>query len=158
MGETLSTDFPTRNPYQTGQGISDAFVAKLTSPSPSAFYTLSPCRVVDTRDPASPVGGPALACSSTPLPRTFPMAACGIPSTARAISYNVTVTQSTTAGHLRLSPAAGVWPLSSSINYAPGLTRANNGIVLLGSGYLNVSCHQSSGTAHVIIDVNGYFE
>jgi hypothetical protein len=84
--------------------------------------------------------------------------ACSIPSTARAISYNVAVTQPTTAGNLRLFPAGTLTPLVSSINYSAGVTRGNNGIVLLGTGNLNVTCHQSSGTAHVIIDVNGYFE
>jgi hypothetical protein len=158
-GETASTDLPTQDPYETDQPSRDAFAAKLTSPAPYAFYTLTPCRIADTRNPASPLGGPVLACSSTPLPRTFPLAGtCGIPTTARAISFNVTATQPTTAGHLRIFPAASLTPLASSINYSAGQTRANNGIALLGTGHLNVSCHQSSGTTHVIIDVNGYFE
>jgi hypothetical protein len=159
-GHTDSTDFPTRNAYQASYGgLTDAFVAKLAASTPAAYHTLMPCRAVDTRNPPGPLGGPALACSSAPLPRTFPLnGACGIPPTARAISYNVAVTQPTAAGNLRLFPAGSLTPLVSSINYAAGATRGNNGVVLLGTGNLNVTCHQGSGTAHVIIDVNGYFE
>lgn len=66
-------------------------MAKL-APDSYAFHTLTPCRTVDTRNVVGPMGGPALTCSLAPLPRTFPLAgACGVPSTARAISYNVGV-------------------------------------------------------------------
>jgi hypothetical protein len=58
---------------------------------------------------------------------------------------------------LRFFPAGTTPPLSTSIDYAPGQTRSNNGILLLGTGQLDVTCHQSSGTAHVVVDVNGYF-
>jgi hypothetical protein len=158
-GLTASTDFPTQSPYQTDQGNADAFVAKLAASTPQTLSTFVPCRVVDTRNAPGPLGGPALTCSSSPSPRTFPFAgACGVPSTARAISYNVAVTQATAAGNVRIFPAGTLAPLVSSINYAAGATRGNNGIVALGTGNLNVTCHQASGTAHVIIDVNGYFE
>ena len=44
------------------------------------------------------------------------------------------------------------------MNYVAGQTRANNGIVPLSAdGKLSVYCGQASGTAHVILDVNGYF-
>ena len=156
-GSTSSTDFPTLSPYQSAQGGNDAFVTKLAPTF--AFYTLSPCRVVDTRNASGPLGGPALICSSAPVPRTFPLGgACGLPPAAQVISYNVAVTQPMATGHLRLFPTGGLLPLVSSINYSAGATRANNGIVRLGAGSVNVSCHQSSGTAHVIIDINGYFE
>jgi len=47
----------------------------------------------------------------------------------------------------------------SSINYVAGQTRANNAIAPLnGLGELAVRCSQASGTAHFILDVNGYFE
>ncbi len=44
---------------------------------PLDFYTLSPCRVVDTRNPAGPQGGPALPAHAS---RTFTLAGqCGVP-------------------------------------------------------------------------------
>ncbi len=159
-GYTNSTDYPTLNPFQTDRAFSDAFVSKLTGqPPPTGFYTLAPCRIADTRNAVGPFGGPALACAASPLPRTFALpGVCGIPTTARAVSYNVTVTQPTAAGNLRLFPGGNLAPLVASITYAAGATRGNNGIVLLGTGSLNVGCFQPSGTAHVILDVNGYFE
>jgi hypothetical protein len=159
-GHTSSANFPTVGAYQGGPGGggSDAFVAKLATPTSQDFFTLAPCRAVDTRNAVSALGGPALACSPTPVPRVFPLAgACGIPPNARAVSYNVTVTEATSNGHLRLFPAAGALPTSSSINFLAGLNRANNGVVLLGAGHLGVTCHPVAGTAHVVIDVNGYF-
>ena len=126
-------------------------------PAGSNFYTLTPCRVLDTRNPNGPFGGPALVANST---RIFTMAGrCGIPSTARAVSVNITVTQPTDAGYLRLYPGGTPPPLASSINYRVGKTRANSSIVSLGLlGDIAVGCVQASGTAQFIIDVNGYFQ
>ena len=60
--------------------------------TPSAFYTVTPCRIVDTRNANGPFGGPALPAMAT---RDFSMRGnCGISSTARAVSLNVTVTGS----------------------------------------------------------------
>jgi hypothetical protein len=69
------------------------------------------------------------------------------------------VTQPTAPGDLSLFPAGTPAPLVSAINYRAGQTRANNAIVgLSGAGALAVYCNQGSGTVHVILDVNGYFE
>jgi hypothetical protein len=72
---------------------------------PSAFdyYTVAPCRLVDTRDLGAPIGGPVLDGQET---RTFTASgSCGIPSTARALSVNVAVTAPTSVGNLRLFPS-----------------------------------------------------
>jgi hypothetical protein len=70
---------------------------------------------------------------------------------------NLTVTEATAQGNLRLYPAG--LPLASTVNYLPGINRANNAIVPLNSsGEFAIRCTQASGTAHAIVDVNGYFE
>jgi Domain of unknown function DUF11/Chlamydia polymorphic membrane protein (Chlamydia_PMP) repeat len=122
-----------------------------------SFYTLSPCRLVDTRLAAGSRGGPALAAK---VPRTFPIsAACGVPATAWAVSLDVTVTQPTAAGNVRLYPGGTPVPLTSSLNYAAGATRGNNAIASLGNGgNLTALASQASGSVHLILDVNGYFE
>jgi len=126
------------------------------TPAPGqGFYTLPPCRVIDTRDVAGvPFGGPAL----TPGVRTFNVRErCGLPGNAIAASFNLTITGPTAAGNLRLYPG-GASSSASAINYLAGQTRANNGIVpLSANGELSVQCDQVQGTAHVIMDVNGYF-
>ena len=69
-------------------------------PPPPGFYALTPCRAVDTRGPSGPYGAPALAAGAT---REFLTAGeCRIPSSAKAISVNVTATQSTGSGSLAL--------------------------------------------------------
>jgi hypothetical protein len=123
----------------------------------SKFYTLTPCRVLDTRSPTGPYGGPALAALSD---RTFIIGGqCGIPPAATGVSVNVTVTQPTAAGDLRIFPAASPLPLVSTINYRAGQTRANNAIALLGpAGDLTIHSDQPTGTTHFILDVNGYYQ
>jgi uncharacterized repeat protein (TIGR01451 family) len=118
------------------------------------FYTLTPCRLVDTRGPMGPRGAPAL----SPGPRTFTLAnVCGLPTGAGAVSLNVTITSPTHAGNLRIYPG-GPTPLVSVINYAPGQTRANNAIAVLSStGAVTVQCDQAGGSVELILDINGYF-
>jgi hypothetical protein len=123
----------------------------------TSFYTVTPCRVVDTRGAPGPAGAPALIAGGV---RTFPIGGrCGIPTTARAASANLAVTGPTAAGNLRLYPAGTTPPLASAINYSAGQTRANNAVVpLSAAGELDVGCSQASGTVHFILDVNGWFE
>ncbi len=84
---------------------------------------------------------------------------CGIPPTAKAVSLNITATAETAQGHLRLYPGGTTPPTASSLNYVAGQTRANSAIVMLGPlGDFGVRCVQASGTAHMIVDVNGYFQ
>ena len=124
----------------------------------SSFFTVTPCRVLDTRNPAGPLGGPALAANAD---RTFAVTAsgCGIPATAKAISANLTVTAPSAAGDLRVFSGGGALPNTSALNYRGGQTRANSQVLPLGAaGDLTVHCDQGSGTAQIILDVNGYFQ
>ncbi len=121
-----------------------------------SFYTVVPCRVLDTRKPDDPLGGPALVAGTE---RTFPIAGnCLIPATAKAVSANVTVTRSTSPGNVRLYPAGAPMPLASTINYATGQTRANNAIIPLNVSGQTAVIASPSGTVHFILDVNGYFQ
>jgi hypothetical protein len=123
----------------------------------ASFFTVTPCRVADTRNPAGSYGGPALAAN---VDRTFVIGGqCGIPSGAKAVSFNFTITQPTAAGDLRVFPAGSGLPLVSTLNWGPSQTRANNAVVALGlSDDVTVHPDQASGTVHLIIDVNGYFQ
>lgn len=127
------------------------------STATTGYHTLSPCRVVDTRLPDGPLGGPALGPGQD---RLFVLAgACGIPLTAKAVSLNIAVTGSTAPGNIRLHPGGTLVPATSSINFAAGQTRSNNAIIILDSlGRLAAFAAQASGTVHIILDVNGYFE
>ncbi|MBK8598093.1 MAG: hypothetical protein IPN83_21455 [Holophagales bacterium] len=149
-------------------GVSDAgwwvddvvLSARVSCTSPSValgFHLATPCRVVDTRDPDGPHGGPAM---SAGVPRLFTInGQCGIPPTARALALNVTVTGQTVAGAIVLIPGGTPAAGTSTLNYVPDKTRANNAIIGVDAlGRISAVAEQASGTAHLIIDVNGWFE
>jgi Immunoglobulin I-set domain/PKD-like domain len=124
---------------------------------PASYFTVTPCRVVDTRGPAGPWGGPALSAATE---RLFVFVGrCAIPSTARAVALTITATESSASGDLSFFPGGSARPVVSAVNYSAGQTRSSNAITpLSGAGTLAVYCNQSSGTVHLILDVNGYFE
>jgi uncharacterized protein (DUF1800 family) len=122
----------------------------------TSFYSLTPCRAVDTRNAASQFGGPALAPGGL---RAFSLAGrCGISTGATAVSANVTVVTPTGAGYLTFFPASGTQPLAATITYGLSQVRSNNAILTLGAnGGISSVVGQAGGSVHVVIDVNGYF-
>src|SRR6185295_12289607 len=69
-------------------------------PSTLGFYTLPPCRLLDTRAASGPQGGPALPPAA---PRVVVATGhCGIPADAKALSVNLTAVEAAQAGYLRL--------------------------------------------------------
>jgi hypothetical protein len=147
--------FPTLFPFQTHQGDADAFVVRIGPPPPVSYWTVPPCRVVDTRGAFGPLGAPPLESGGT---RRFPIAGhCGIPPTARAVALNLTVVEPTSGGHLRVDPTSAT--PTSAVNYPAGVTRAGNGVfALVSGGAMVVRCNQPSGNVHLVVDVSGYFE
>lgn len=165
-GQALAAMFSTAldvNPAgrdrDAGVGIVMANLAAgaLTSVPALDFFTVAPCRVFDTRAAAGPTGGAPLTCG-TDQSFTIVGGACGIPAGAKAVSINVSVTQPSSPGNLGLFAAGAPVPGVSSLNYSAGQTRGNNGIApLSAAGLMAVRC-APTGTAHVILDVFGYFQ
>lgn len=127
-------------------------------PSPSGrYYTVLPCRLVDTRRPDGPFGGPALAPSAV---RTFKISGnCGVSPTSKAVALRVSVTEPTEPGSLALYPSDQAAPLASTINFSAGQTRTNHAIVSLSASAGEISVlNASAGTVHAILDVEGYFD
>jgi hypothetical protein len=156
-GSTSDTVPTTVGAFQPqSAGSYDVFLAKLAPPA-ARFFTVAPCRLVDTRGNPGPFGAPALSAGTT---RTFTIAGqCSVPVTARAVSVNITATGPSAPGDLRLYPANMALPLASNLNYSAGQTRANNAILSLnGAGALTVFCEQASGTVDFVLDVNGYLQ
>lgn len=125
------------------------------------LYPLTPCRLVDTRLANGPLGGPALSANET---RTFDATpaspTCGIPSTAKGLSVNYTIESAQLPGELRAFAGNGTWTGTSVMSFRTGLTRANNGHLMLatdGTGTFQVT-NASAGTISFILDVNGYYE
>jgi hypothetical protein len=127
-------------------------------PPSAGFFTVPPCRVIDTRDAMGPYGGPALAGNTTRLVTVVNR--CGIPATAKSVALNLTVVAAPTNGYFTLFPGNTPLPLFSTLNLRPGLTRANNAIASLGAaGDLAVFVSTDpSAMVNFIVDVSGYFE
>lgn len=133
----------------------DAFVYR--NGSRGSYFTLPPCRLLDTRQPED---GPALASGAPAVLGLH--GACGLPETAKAVAVNLTVLQPTGAGYLALHPGDVAASQASTINFAAGQARSNNAVLRLalnGTGTLTVTPSVAgNGTVHVIVDVVGYFE
>jgi hypothetical protein len=125
-----------------------------TASTGSAFYPVTPCRIVDTRTAAGTFGGPMMSAGET---RAFPVqsSTCGIPSSAQAYSLNFTVVPQEQLNYLSTWPAGSAQPFVSTLNATTGTVVANAAIVPGGTGGA-INVFTTEGT-DVIIDVNGYF-
>ena len=120
------------------------------------FYTVPPCRLVDTRNAPRASRWPGFDVRDSSLLRP-----------SRRL-------QSASGGGSHLAQYNGCWPhrwwlselspncssfLTSTINFSTGQTRANNAILPLdGNGILTVSPEiAGTGSVHLILDLNGYF-
>jgi hypothetical protein len=122
------------------------------------FFTIAPCRLIDTRRVTGTWGGPPLQAATQ---RVFPLdGQCTIPADAVAVSANMTTVLPTAGGDLRAFPTGGPVPNSSVINFNAGGIRANNIIVPLTgspSGSMTIQTDMPSGSTNFLFDVNGYF-
>lgn len=134
-------------------GAIDLFVSA-TPPAGTDFFTVAPCRVLDTRS------GPSL---SSGVPRRVKVTgACGIADTARAVAVNVTAISPTGNGRLTVYPGYLEPTGTSTLSFQTSDVRANGAIVSLalnGTGTLTLEpVVTSGGTVHATVDVTGYFE
>lgn len=125
-----------------------------TPSGPLQFLPVSPCRLVDTRNAASLLGGPSLVAQST---RSFPLllSACGLPGNAAAYSLNITVVPKGTLGYITVFPTGSSIPVVSTLNAVDGRIKANAAVVRAGiNGEVSVF---ATNDTDLIIDVNGVF-
>ena len=127
-----------------GGWYSDASAAPAT---PGTFTSIAPARLLDTRTTysAAPLAGGTAMTIFVAIP----------PSPIRALALNVTVVDPAGAGFLTLFPSGGALPLASDVNYAGGETRPNLTVVQVGADGTIVL--YTSTTAHVVLDVAGWF-
>ena len=132
----------------------NGYFAPAGSVDAQKFYAITPCRLVDTREPTGSLGGPVMALSDV---RSYPLAAanCGLPSSARAYSLNATVVPTTILGYMTLWPTGQSQPFVSTLNVTDDKIVANAAIVPVGTNGA-VSSYVTNQT-HLILDTNGYF-
>jgi hypothetical protein len=143
-----------------------AVPADLHAAGPFQYHSLTPCRLIDTRN-----GSGASTSDDGPVgPRTNPgpyditvKGFCGVPTDAAAVTLNVTVLTPTQQGDLRIANLdASPFPVVSTLNYLAGEPAlANGAIVPLKAGAGNdlrmVFGMVASGNLNILVDVTGYF-
>jgi predicted nucleic acid-binding Zn-ribbon protein len=119
------------------------------------FVSLTPCRVVDTREEArGSLGTPVLAANAQ---RDLPIlqSSCGIPTNALAYAFNITVIPHGSLPYLTVWPTGRAQPGVSTLNSYQGTVVANAALVPAGTnGSISV---YAAGTTDLIIDITGYF-
>ena len=153
-----STTYYWRVVAKNGAGSTSSATWAFTTGTPPVglrFVPVTPCRVVDTRGGQGPFGGPTMTAASI---RSFliPQSGCGIPGTAQAYSFNVTVVPKGPLPYLTLWPTGQSQPLVSTLNSFAGAVVANAAIVPAGTNGA-VSVYVTNPT-DVILDINGYFD
>lgn len=131
-----------------------SLAARLGADGPFKFYSVAPCRIVDTRSEGGTLVSGEI--------RHFQVATrCGIPSTARMAVLNFAVVYPSGEGHITAyayNPSAAV-PLVSTVNWTAGETVIANGSVIsltTGSTY-NISV-AAAAQLDLVIDVTGYLQ
>ena len=124
-----------------------------TPNGPYGFTPITPCRVLDTRNPNGAFGGPKMAANTI---REFdvPSNSCQIPSTATAYSLNVTVVPDASLSYLSIWPSGQGQPYVSTLN-SDGRVKANAAIVPAGTNG-GIDIYVTDAT-QVVIDIDGYF-
>lgn len=131
--------------------------ARTQAQTVSNFVNMTPCRLVDTRDPRYNNGGlgqPTLLAKSS---RDFNLLAsgCGIPQGATAYSLNITVVPRGPLPYLTIWPTGSPQPEVSTLNSYSGAVAANAAVVPAGKdGQVSVYV---DGATDVLMDVNGYY-
>ena len=147
-------------------GLSPQGVPGEGASSALPFIGIRPCRIADTRGNGftGQAGPPALTANQI---RTFQVGGgtpgvpipCGISPFAQAVSVQLTIIQPTGAGNLVAWPI-GDPPTTSVLNWPAGIFALGNGtVVQMPTGAtFKVLVNAAFGvTAHLTIDVNGYY-
>ena len=148
---TLSATYLSK-PGNTTDLVFDVSGYFVPGSSGSKFIAIPAVRPVDTR-----VASGVL---SAGVPRTLQVTGGdGVPSTATAITANITVVRPTGPWAAFLGPVATASPSTSSLNFLAGDIRGNGLTIPLGSGgTLSATYLSTSGnTTDLVVDVTGYF-
>jgi hypothetical protein len=145
---------------------SSAFVGAVyqyTLPTLS-LVPISPTRVYDSRCTGGPLAKGATRTVSVTTAVNSSTCAAGatnvVPAGAKAIAYNLTITQTVNAGNLSIYPAGGSSSASAINWFASGQSLANAATVLISSGrQVTVAAGGTAGSqTHFLIDITGYYQ
>lgn len=114
----------------------------------TSFYTVAPCRVLDTRNPsgAQPFSGT--------IAVDVPAGGCQAPASAQAFVLNATVVPSTSLQYLTLWQGGAVMPIASTLNADPGTVTSNLAVVPAANGLVSAF---ATDPTYLVLDISGYF-
>jgi uncharacterized protein YdaT len=152
--------------HNQGAQSAGAGVDQTLSAIGKRYYSLDPCRIVDTRRGAGELAGPVGAKQEKDFSaKNAAMikaqgghsGGCGVPATATALVVNITAVDQAGVGHLRAWPAGAPRPLASIVNFA-GDTIANSTILPICTTACTADFTIFASTeSHIVVDVMGYF-
>jgi hypothetical protein len=125
--------------------INGYYALASSGPGGLSLYTLTPCRVLDTR-PNGQFSG-TLAVNAV-------VSSCGLPSLAQAIVANATVVPPGPLGYLTLWANGQSQPLASTLNAYDGAITSNLAVVPTSNGFIDA---YASAPTQLLVDLFGYF-
>jgi hypothetical protein len=128
--------------------INGYFAAPGSGSNPMSLYSLTPCRVLDTRQPPpqQPFSGEIrVAVANSP---------CGVPGSATSYVLNATVIPAGPLGYLTLWPDGQPQPVVSTLNALDGAVTSNMAIVPTTNQYIDA---YAPDPTYLILDISAYF-
>ncbi|MEZ5143192.1 MAG: carboxypeptidase regulatory-like domain-containing protein [Acidimicrobiales bacterium] len=122
----------------------------------AGYTALTPARVLDSRPPPEQVGPHGTPWGAGTDREVTVAGVGGVPADAEAVVLNATVTGTSAESFLTVYPKGATKPTASNLNWKAGVTIPNAVTVKVGTDG-KVDVFNSSGSAHVILDVVGYF-
>jgi hypothetical protein len=122
-----------------------AYDSRLAAYTPNGLMSPNSNRVISVKDGHDAAG-------AVSIPNV-------VPAGATAVTYNVTVTGTTDANFIAVTPGNASGFTASTVNWSgPGISIANGGVCKLDSSrQLKVFMGDQPGSAHIIVDVTGYY-
>ncbi len=118
--------------------------------NPLSLYTVTPCRILDTRKTIGLFNGT--------LPVGIVGSLCGIPNVSDAFVLNATAVPNGGLSYLTLWHEGQTRPTVSTLNAADGAITSNMAIVPAGSGNQSINAYASTTTGtQLILDIASYF-
>lgn len=133
----------------------------------TVFHPVGPVRVFDSRQGSFAASGPLGPNQTKVIDITDGYDSSGVaipaqndvvPSSATAVAYNITVAGATGPNFVAVTPGDATEFAASAINYSSGPSIANGSTVTLaGDDTIKLWGGGNTGSAHVIIDIVGYY-
>ena len=132
------------------------FAPPLSAVAAGSYVPLTPSRIADTRSGSgAPYAGSTLQANSSLIVQVTGVGTVPASGVA-AVMVNLTVTDTTAASYLSVYPQGTSRPGTSDLNWTASETVAHRALVPVSSSG-QIVLYNRSGSAAVIVDVDGYF-